>query len=360
VPSPHDDLALSRQVFRSHAELPIRIRLVRAPFPRQAHGVIVEQGFGTGRGPIIIALSAGIITAFNPCGFAMLPAYVSYFVGQTAPGAEQPPLAKRLLRAALTGGVVTLGFMTVFGAMGIVATEFLSRITSVVPFISIGVGIVLAILGVAMLRGYELKLRLPRMQSARKGSSMASMYVYGVSYAVVSLSCGFAGFLSTVISASNEGSFFDSMKVYFAFTSGMGLVLILLSFAVALAQQGFVRGMKKVLPYVNRISGAMLILAGLYVSYYGYYSYRITRGLSVAAGPVAWVDSWSTAILRRVNKLSATTLVVLLLTLAGVVVASLIVSRTKVRRHHQRGNDAPIASSVPAATTTVAQTTGES
>jgi cytochrome c-type biogenesis protein len=316
--------------------------------------VIVAQAFGAGRGPILIALSAGIITAFNPCGFAMLPAYVSYFVGQTAPGAEQPPLAKRLLRAALTGGVVTIGFMTVYGVMGIVATEFLSRITSVVPFISIGVGVVLAVLGVAMLRGYELKLRLPRMKSARKGSSMASMYVYGVSYAVVSLSCGFAGFLSTVISASNEGSFVDSMKVYLAFTSGMGLVLILLSFAVALAQQGFVRGMKKVLPYVNRISGAMLILAGLYVAYYGYYSYRITRGLAVAAGPVAWVESASTAVLRRVNKLSTSTLTLLVLSVAAVVVASVAASRLRTRR-----NLTPTGSTQAVSTQAVSTVKGE-
>jgi cytochrome c-type biogenesis protein len=308
--------------------------------------MILAQGFGAGRGPILIALSAGIITAFNPCGFAMLPAYVSYFVGQTGANAEQPSLAKRLLRAALTGGVVTLGFMTVYGIMGVVATEFLSRVTDIVPFISIGVGIILAVLGVAMLRGYELKLRLPRMKTARKGSSMASMYVYGVSYAVVSLSCGFAGFLSTVISASNEGSFFNSMKVYLAFTGGMGLVLIILSFAVALAQQGFVRGMKKVLPYVNRISGAMLILAGLYVAYYGYYSYRITRGLSVAAGPVAWVETASTWVLRRVNKLSATTLTLVAIGVIGVVVASLIASRLRSKKG-QSTSSAAIASVKP-------------
>ena len=27
-------------------------------------------------------LAAGLIAAFNPCGFAMLPAYLSYFLGQ--------------------------------------------------------------------------------------------------------------------------------------------------------------------------------------------------------------------------------------------------------------------------------------
>ena len=41
----------------------------------------MAQGFNTGGGAIALALTTGVITAFNPCGFAMLPAYVSYFVG---------------------------------------------------------------------------------------------------------------------------------------------------------------------------------------------------------------------------------------------------------------------------------------
>ena len=40
------------------------------------------QGFRSG-GSVALALSAGIIAAFNPCGFAMLPAYMSYYVGTT-------------------------------------------------------------------------------------------------------------------------------------------------------------------------------------------------------------------------------------------------------------------------------------
>lgn len=283
--------------------------------------------FNGGRAPIALALTTGIITAFNPCGFAMLPAYVSYFVGSSS-GDTRPGLSRRLARAALTGAVVTLGFMTVFGTIGLVATQFLSRINSVVPYISMLVGVLLAILGVGMLRGYELKLSLPKLSRAQSGSSLVSMYVYGVSYAVVSLSCGFAGFLTTVVSASSERSLASSMGVYAAFTAGMGLVLVVLSFAVALAQQAFVRGMRKVLPYVNRASGAMLVVAGLYVAYYGYYEWTtIIRERSAPRGPVAWVEDWSAAVLRVVNDLPTTALALVLGAVGFAVVTLITVNR---------------------------------
>lgn len=289
--------------------------------------MIQAAGFGGGRAPLAIALTSGVITAFNPCGFAMLPAYVSYFVGHT--GAEQKPaLSKRLVRAALTGGVVTLGFMTVFGAIGLVATQFLSQITAVVPYVSIVVGVVLVILGVAMVRGYEPKLSLPQVKSAKRGSSLSSMYIYGVSYAVVSLSCGFAGFLTTVVTASSEKSWASSMGVYAAFSAGMGLVLIVLSFAVALAQQAFVKGLRKVLPYANGASGALMVAAGLYVAYYGYYEWAtVLRGYSAPAGPVDWVQGWSDTILRRVNALSTPTLIIAIAAVSAVVISSVVISR---------------------------------
>ena len=64
-----------------------------------------------------------------------------------------------MLRAAVVGALVTLGFVTVFGLIGLAASGFRSGVNRVVPYISMVVGLVLAGLGVAMLRGFEPKLR---------------------------------------------------------------------------------------------------------------------------------------------------------------------------------------------------------
>jgi cytochrome c-type biogenesis protein len=233
----------------------------------------MAQGFNTG-GAVALALTTGVITAFNPCGFAMLPAYVSYFVGSTA-NDKPKSTPERLARASIVGAVVTLGFVTVFGILGILATSLRSSVTKATPYISMVVGVVLVVLAVAMIRGFEPKLSFLKVGRAKQGSSLKSMYVYGLSYAVISLSCGFAGFAGTVASAFGEDSIFEAMKLYLAFALGMGLVLMVVSIAAALAQQTFIRALKKILPYVNRVSGVLLLLAGLYVCWYGWYEYQL-------------------------------------------------------------------------------------
>jgi cytochrome c-type biogenesis protein len=285
---------------------------------------LFQAAFGNDRAPLLIALTTGIFTAFNPCGFAMLPGYVSYFIGQTGTDTDSG-LPRRLVRASVTGATVTAGFMTVFGAVGLLANQFISNITSAVPYVSMVVGVLLAFLGIAMLRGFEPKLTFLKVKKAKSGSGLLAMYVYGVSYAVVSLSCGFAGFLTTVVTARQDQGFLRSMSTYIAFSLGMGLVLIILSFAVAFAQQAFVRGMRKVIPYVNRASGVMLVVAGLYVAYYGYFEWKtIIREESAPAGPVAWVQDWSGSVLRAVNSASSLTIGTLAIAVVAVIVVAVV------------------------------------
>jgi cytochrome c-type biogenesis protein len=298
------------------------------PF-RSIATAIELQGFRSG-GSVALALSAGIIAAFNPCGFAMLPAYMSYYVGTTTntvakDGEPEPTFAKRLLKATQVGGTVALGFVTVFGVLGILFSSLLGSIIDYVSYISMVVGVVLVGVGVAMLRGFAPKINALKISKSKSGSSLAAMYVYGLSYAVVSLSCGFAGFATTVVAASRTKSFFSSMLVYLSYSLGMALVMITLTIAVAFAQQAMVRGMRKILPYVDRVSGALLIIGGLYISYYGYFEYRtIVRGDKVAEGPVGLVTDMSQRVTQLVDNVSTTAFVIVAVML-GLAVAGIAV-----------------------------------
>jgi cytochrome c-type biogenesis protein len=283
---------------------------------------------GVSAGPLALALSAGVIVAFNPCGFAMLPAYVSYFVGKSAADAERP-LAQRLVRASLVGGVVTLGFVTVFGIVGLLATQIFSTINSAVPFISIVVGLLLAVLGVTMLRGYEPKLSFLKVGQISEGRGLRSLYVFGLSYAVVSLSCGFAGFSGVVVSTLRYESLFGAATTYLTFSLGMGLVLMTLTLAAAMAQQAVARTLRRALPYVNRVSGAFLVIAGLYVAYYGWSSYRLRQSGSTPGGPVPIVERWSGSISEWLIARSTTSLVIAVAAVVAVIGGAVLVSRRR-------------------------------
>jgi hypothetical protein len=96
--------------------------------------------------------------------------------------------------------------------------------------------------------------------------------------------------------------------MYVMFALGMGLVLTVLTLALALAKRSIVHRMRAVLPVVNRISGALLVVAGAYFTWYGIYELRIRDDPTAAAGPVDTVTRWSSDISRWVQDLGATTL----------------------------------------------------
>ena len=62
---------------------------------------------------------------------------------------------------------------------------------------------------------------------------------------------------------------------YLAYAAGFGLLVGVLAVAVALALSALIDRMRRILPYINRISGVLLIAVGLYVGYYGFYEVRL-------------------------------------------------------------------------------------
>ena len=109
---------------------------------------------------------------------------------------------------------------------------------------------------------------------------------------------------------------------------GMGLVLTVVSLAAALAQQAFLRNMRRVLPYINRVSGLLLLLTGLYVAWYGWVEWRTSRFKSVPRGPEVWVSHWSATVSTWIQSRGAAPIVV-----GGLLTLALIVSIFVAGRH---------------------------
>ncbi|MEX2586698.1 MAG: cytochrome c biogenesis CcdA family protein [Actinomycetota bacterium] len=250
------------------------------------------------------AFAAGMVSAFNPCGFAMLPAYLSLFLG-TQGGSEDRTTLGAVRRALLVGGAVSAGFVVVFGLAGVVLARASLGIVDYIPWFTVAIGSALALLGVAMVRGYEPVLRLPRLQRAPSGKGLGSMFAYGVSYATVSLTCTLPVFLAAIAGTFTRGSFVAGMSVYGAYAAGMGVVLLTLTLAVALARSSMIGRLRRVLPYVNRASGLLLAVAGAYVAYYGYWELRLGAGASVNAGPVRFVGSLSARVETFITSIGA-------------------------------------------------------
>lgn len=218
--------------------------------------------------PLLFAFSAGMLATVNPCGFAMLPAFVSYFVGTDDRGLVALSAAGRLRQAFAVAGAITLGFLLVFLAVGGLISLGARSVVQAVPWLTLVIGLALAAIGAAMLLGRVPRVKIPNPVPSVQGRGFRPMLLYGVSYAVASLSCTLPIFLVVVagsLAASAPGA---SLGLFLAYGLGMGSVLLAVTVGATLFRGAVAAWLRPVLPYVERLSAVLLIGAGLYLVYY--------------------------------------------------------------------------------------------
>jgi cytochrome c biogenesis protein CcdA len=216
-----------------------------------------------------LAFAAGLVAALNPCGFAMLPGYLALVVR----GDERRGLAA-LGRAATATVAMTAGFVAVFAVFGVLTVSLTSTVYRYLPYVTAAIGIALVAVGIWLLAGR--RMALPVAQTARWAPSarLGSMFGYGVSYAIASLSCTVAPFLA-VTGVALHGGWRQQVAVYLAYAGGMALVVGALAVAAAFASAAVAQRVRRIVPAVNRLAGALLVVVGLYVGYYGIYEVRL-------------------------------------------------------------------------------------
>jgi cytochrome c biogenesis protein CcdA len=270
--------------------------------------------------PLAIAFGAGMLATVNPCGFAMLPAYLGYFLGLEGHDRDVRASISRSLGVGLT---VSAGFLAVFSVVGLAIYHLSASIDRWTPWATIVIGGGLVVLGVAMVAGFEPVISLPKLNRGGRERNGPSMFVFGVSYAVASLSCALPLFTGAVAGTFRRANLVSSMAVFVAYALGMTLVLLALTVSLGMARQTMVRRLRQVLPHVTRLSGALLVLAGAYLAHYGWYEMRVRDGRSNGSAVVDLVTGWSDSIARWVNDVGATRLGLLLaLALCAVLTAS--------------------------------------
>jgi cytochrome c biogenesis protein CcdA len=221
-----------------------------------------------------LAFGAGLVAALNPCGFAMLPAYLALVIGE---GTGRPPAVVRAFAATVA---MTVGFLAVFGLFGLLTVEVASTLQRYVPYATMVIGIALVAVGAYLLSGRELTVFVPN-PLADKGkwaptARVGSMLGYGVSYAITSLSCAIGPFLALTGAGVRSGPVLRTAWVYLAYAGGFALVVGALAVAAAFASSALTDRIRSIVPFVNRISGALLVIVGVYIGYYGAYEVRIS------------------------------------------------------------------------------------
>ena len=220
--------------------------------------------------PIYFAFTAGIIAAFNPCGMAMFPAYVGYQIGSIS-GTDG--FIKLVIRGLSRGIAVTLGFVTVFGSLGLILAIGGKFIAPFLPFLGLGVGIGITLVALWML--YQKRtFALPGLSGFEVGAltDVPNTFLFGIAYALASVSCALPIFLAAigivVGSGLTVGTFLDVVLGSLSYSLGMGLVMTGVTMSALFFENSLSRIISRATIYVDILGKIAMLGAGFYLIWY--------------------------------------------------------------------------------------------
>jgi cytochrome c biogenesis protein CcdA len=184
-----------------------------------------------------------------------------------------------------------LGAYLGLGAFGLLAAPAADWLGQRLPQLTVAIGLILAGLGAWLLAGRSLPSPFVKVSQAPELTRrFGSMYVFGLSFALASLGCTVGPFLAVVATSFSSP---DGVLLFLAYAGGMALVVGTVAIAVAFAQKTVIGWLRRSAGVANRVAGGLMLLAGLYVAWYGWFG----------GSPLAWVDQaqvWLTTVLDRI------------------------------------------------------------
>jgi cytochrome c biogenesis protein CcdA len=219
--------------------------------------------------PLGYAFVAGMVAAVNPCGFVLLPAWLSAYVsGRGTMGDDRPVRHSLSVALSLTGGVVGL-FLVVGAVVAGVSGSFIVAF----PWVGLGLGVLLTAVGGLVLAGRSIHLAFiddwtAKLSRGAKSSSARSYATYGVVYGLASLSCTLPAFLAVIATSLLSGGFLAALVQFVMFGAGMAAVLASMTVLVGWLAQRPHRALRTFSRYAIRLSGLLLLVGGGYLVYY--------------------------------------------------------------------------------------------
>jgi cytochrome c biogenesis protein CcdA len=209
------------------------------------------------------SFGAGMVSTVNPCGFSMLPAYLSLYLGGRHDGTASRNFILRGGKALLIGTAVTSGFTVLFSFFGVILWAGGYILMQYLPWFGLFVGVTLASLGLFLLAGKSIHTALParlaNLMSTPESQGFKTYFIFGIGYGMASLGC--------TLPIKSQG-FSNGLFQFFSYSLGMGAVLTALALSIAVFHGGLAIYLRRIVPYMGQIAGALLLISGSYQIYY--------------------------------------------------------------------------------------------
>lgn len=219
--------------------------------------------------PVGYAFGAGMVASVNPCGFFLLPSYISYHLGTEEAGYYETSVGTRVYKALLLGTIATAGFVVIFAITGVLISAGGQWLIRVFPFAGVAIGVVMVLLGLwLVITKRTLGIMAASRVTVSRERNSRNVFLFGIAYATGSLSCTLPIFLVVVGGSLASQGLAASFGQFISYALGMGTILIAVTIGSALFQGSVAKWLRQAMPYVHRASAMFLVAAGGYLIYY--------------------------------------------------------------------------------------------
>lgn len=273
--------------------------------------------------PIALAFVAGAVSVINPCGFALLPAFLAFYVGvDEDDGQEGAP------SSLVVGLSVAAGFISVIAAIGVPIMIGARQLTAAIPWAGLVIGVGLTGVGVVSLAGKHIGVGIRRDATVRRARTARAAFMFGGAYAIASLGCTLPVLLALLASTLATAGLGGGIGVLAAYGAGNIVVVTALALGAGALRHGLARRIRSLVPFMERFGGVLLTIAGAYLSYY-WGRVAFSSAATLADDPiVSMVQRWTGSVERLAGHGAIRWMIL---------VSALVVVTAVVRSVHRRG-----------------------
>jgi cytochrome c-type biogenesis protein len=212
-----------------------------------------------------IAFVAGVFATFNPCGFAMLPAYLSLAILDSQ---ELRSRRTQIFKALKFSGLMGLGIVGVFAIFSLVIFPISTSIQKYLPYVTSFLGLLILLFGGALIFKGPVLLKKIWSPNVPPTGSWVTYILYGVTFALGSISCTIGPFLA-VTSTALGASLVESLLTYIFYGLGFVATISILAIFTALSKDLLIKKIRGAGGALEKFMGGLMALIGLYLIYFG-------------------------------------------------------------------------------------------
>ncbi|RLF22793.1 MAG: hypothetical protein DRN15_08090 [Thermoprotei archaeon] len=211
---------------------------------------------------LLLSFMAGILTFTSPCSMPLIPVFIAHIM-KLRPSKDMLSSVVKSLGISLVAGMTSALTLAVLSFVAIIT---LMKAREVATWIDVLLALILIMMGVLMLKGFKIVIpQWSRFGPISGRSAYLTSLLYGLTYALVSMSCSLPILLMFISTSIKARSYLEATLLLASYMAGLVIPFMAIGTLTALSRDLAVRCSRSIAQYIDRVSALLLIMAGVYL-----------------------------------------------------------------------------------------------